>query len=214
MNAIKIDLYTDVICPWCLIGEHRLDQTIDRHFSHLSVDIEHHPVQLIPDTPALGLRFSDLMKSRGLDPDTVQRRPQAEALALGLKLDLSRQPNIFPTLKAHTLIRVARPLGIQHSLAVALATAYFIGGRNISETSVLAEIAVEHGFDKTDAERSVESPVELEVTRAQAREASDQGIRGVPHFVFNGDVTLTGHHPESAFVAAITEARQRVRTVN
>ncbi len=98
MNAIKIDLYTDVICPWCLIGEHRLDQTIDRHFSHLSVDIEHHPVQLIPDTPALGLRFSDLMKSRGLDPDTVQRRPQAEALALGLKLDLSRQPNIFPTL--------------------------------------------------------------------------------------------------------------------
>src|SRR5579871_4481370 len=119
MSALKIDLYGDTVCPWCIIGQHRLDKVLKERFPGLAVDIEHHPVLLMPDTPPEGSRIPDLLKARyGVtDPSVAFARPHAEAKASGLDLDLNRQPYAYPTLDAHTLIRLARARRTQHALA-------------------------------------------------------------------------------------------------
>ena len=123
MSTLKIDLYTDIACPWCLIGHHRLDTVIARHFGGLAIDIEHHPLLLFPDCPPQGMNIAELMQARGLDPLLVRARPEAEARAAGLALDLGRQPMLHPTVGGHTLIRLARARRTQHALSRAIAAA-------------------------------------------------------------------------------------------
>jgi len=145
----RIDLYTEVTCPWCIVGLHRLDKVLAERFSGLEVDIHHHPVLLLPDAPAAGLHIPDLLRTRyGLtDPTTAFARPEAEARASGLNLDLSRQPRTYPTQAAHALILAAGERGTQHALAVAITRAYFLEAKNIGNADVLADLAVAHGFE-------------------------------------------------------------------
>jgi predicted DsbA family dithiol-disulfide isomerase len=203
---MKIDLYSDIVCPWCLIGQRRLDQVLGKRFPDLDVDIEHHPFMLMPDCPPEGLRMADLMKSRGMDPVAIRARPEAEARAVGLALDLGRQQFVYPTIGGHTLIRLARAFGTQHELAKAFEVANFVEARNIADADVLADIAADHGFGRAEAKRLVRSAEELNITRRAAADAAGLGIRGVPHFVFNGGVSIGGSQSEDAFVAAIQQA--------
>lgn len=91
---LKIDLYMEITCPWCIIAHHRLDKVLAERFPELEVDIRQHPVLLLPNAPAEGLYIPDLLLSRyGVtDPKASFARPEAEARASGLDLDLSRQP--------------------------------------------------------------------------------------------------------------------------
>jgi predicted DsbA family dithiol-disulfide isomerase len=84
MKKIAITIYTDIICPWCLIGQTRLDHVLSNYFSDLDVEIEHQPVILVPDCPPSGLKIADLLLARGMDPVAVQSRTEKEAQAVGL----------------------------------------------------------------------------------------------------------------------------------
>ncbi len=189
--TIKIDLYTDFVCPWCLIGTKRLDNILQRQFSQADIDIEHHPVFLDPDCPEGGVLIADILKARfgAFDAKTMFARPEAEARAVGIDLDMSKQPSMYPTAAGHTLIRLARPLGTQHQLAMALSSAYFLQQRNIGDLDVLADIASEHGFSREDARAAAASPDQLAVTRKAAAASKAAGVKGVPHLVVNGVVT-------------------------
>ena len=208
MSILKIDLYTDIACPWCLIGHHRLDAVIARHFDSLAIDIEHHPVILIPDCPPEGMNIAELMRARGLDPLAVRSRPEAEARAAGLTLDLGRQQTLYATIKGHTLIRLARERGTQHALSKAIAEANFIDARNIGDSEVLADIASTYGFEREEAKRLVESAHEIAATRRAAAESAARGVRSVPQFFFNGSVSLSGHQSEEAFADTIRSQLQ------
>jgi predicted DsbA family dithiol-disulfide isomerase len=205
MTALKIDLYTDVCCPWCIIGQHRLDKVLGERFPRLAVDIEHHPVILMPDCPPEGARIPDLLKSRyGItDPAAAWARPHAEAQASGLDLDLSHQPFAYPTRDAHTLIRIARSHGTQHALANAISRAYFLGALNISDPQVLADIAVRHGFDRSEAIKWVTDVDERAKTQLQATRSHEVGVKSVPHCVFGGHISLVGGRSEDELSAAV-----------
>ena len=203
MSVIKIDLYTDIACPWCLIGHHRLDDVIAKNFSDLAIDIEHHPVILIPDCPPEGVNIAELMQARGVDPIAMRTRPEAEARTAGLVLDLGRQPTLYPTIKGHTLIRLARERGTQHALSKAIAAANFIDARNIDDSDVLADIAAAYGFEREEAKQLVQSAAELAITRQAAADSAAHGVRSVPQFFFNGAISLNGHQSEAAFIEAI-----------
>jgi len=200
--SMKIDLYTDIVCPWCLIGQHRLDSILSTRFRDLRVDIEHHPVILIPDCPPHGIKIADLMSSRGIDQTAMRIRTEGEARKTGIALELDRQPFLFPSVEGHTLIRMARRRGTQHALALALSVANF-EGRNIADREVLADIASSHGFTKNEIDQIIRWDAELEVTRAAAAVSAAKGVRSVPHFVFDGSVALNGHQSEDAFVEGI-----------
>lgn len=210
MTKLTIDLYTELSCPWCIIGLHRLDKVLAERFRELDVDIRHHPVILL-ECPPEGFKILDLMKSRyGItDPVKAWERPHSEARASGLDLDLARQPFAYPTVAAHTLIRLAGSRGTQHSLAVALTWAYFQDAANIGDANVLADIAAAHGFERDEAYRLATDSGEIAATRDDVAASRAQGVTSVPHFVFGEHIVLNGGRSEDELAAAILRAALR-----
>lgn len=204
---LHIDLYTDIVCPWCIVGQHRLDKVLAERFPGLAVDIRHHPVLLMPDAPAAGVYIPDMLRSRyGVtDPKVAFARPEAEARASGLELDLSRQLWAYPTWPAHALILAARARGTQHPLAVAITEAYFLGAMNIADADVLAEIAADHGFDRAEARAIALDPAQRERVEQAAAQSAAAGVRSVPHFVFGDRLAINGGRSEDDLALAIQE---------
>src|SRR3954471_20794609 len=152
MRTLKIDLFTDIVCPWCLVGSARLDQAITALPDDVVVDIENHPFYLDPNTPPEGVDVAQMLREKyGRDPKEMWARVEGEAKKSGIDLDLSQQPRSFPTQKAHTIIRLARDKGTQHDLANAIASAYFLDHSQVNEDEVLAGIATQFGFTREEA---------------------------------------------------------------
>jgi len=206
-RIVKVDLFTDIVCPWCLIGSARLDKAIAALPVEITVDVENHPFYLDPNTPSEGYDVAEMLRAKyGRDPKAIWARAEGEAKKSGIDLDLSKQPRTFPTQKAHTLIRLARPKGTQHALANAIAAAYFLEHRQVNEPEVLAEIATGHGFTHEEALGDIADPRELEVSHELAISAAQQGIQGVPFFVFEGRFAMSGAQPEEVFEMAFKRA--------
>ena len=207
-TMLQIDLYTEITCPWCIIGHHRLDKVLAERFPELEVDIRQHPVLLLPDAPAEGLYIPDLLRSRyGVtDPKASFARPEAEARASGLDLDLSRQPWTYRTQAAHGLVLAARERGTQHRLAVAITHAHFLEAKTISDADVLADIAVAHGFERQEARAIALDPEQHRRVEQEAAKAMAAGVRSVPHFVFGGRIAINGGRGEDEIASAIREA--------
>jgi predicted DsbA family dithiol-disulfide isomerase len=207
-TMLQIDLYTEITCPWCIIGHHRLDKVLAERFPELDVDIRQHPVLLLPDAPAEGLYIPDLLRSRyGVtDPKASFARPEAEARASGLDLDLSRQPWAYRTQAAHGLILAARARGTQHQLAVAITDAHFLQAKNISDADILADIAVAYGFEREEARAIALDPEQHRRVEREATRSTAAGVRSVPHFVFGGRIAINGGRSEGEIASAIREA--------
>lgn len=206
MKTIKIDVFTDVVCPWCLVGSVRLDKAIAALPEDVDVVVENHPFYLDASTPKEGVVVADMLRQRyGKEPKEMWERVENEARKSGIDLDLSQQPRMFPTAKAHTITRLARPNGNQHELANAIADAYFLEHRQINDDNVLADIAVEYGFDRGDALDAMNDENELAITEQLATQASQQGIRGVPFFVFGEKYALSGAQPQEVFEQALAK---------
>lgn len=205
---LQIDLYTEIACPWCIIGHHRLDKVLVERFPDMDVDIRQHPVLLLPDAPADGLYIPDLLLKRyGVtNPKAAFARPEAEARASGFELDLSRQPWTYRTQAAHGLILAAQGRATQHRLAVAITDAYFLEAKNISDADVLADIAVAYGFDREEARTIALDPEQHRRVEQEAARSMAAGVRSVPHFVFGEQVAINGGRSEDEIASAIREA--------
>ena len=206
-KQLKIDVFTDVVCPWCIVGSARLDAAIAALPDDIDVVVENHPFYLDPNTPAEGVVVADMLRDKyGKEPSEMWERVESEARKAGVELDLSKQPRMFPTKRAHTITRLAKPLGNQHELANAIANAYFLEHRQINDDNVLADIAVEFGFDRGDAIDAMNDENGLAITEKLATDAAAQGIRGVPFFVFGEKYALSGAQPPEVFERALAQA--------
>lgn len=200
-------MFTDVVCPWCIVGSARLDAAIAALPDDVDVVVENHPFYLDPNTPAKGVVVADMLREKyGRNPEEMWAHVEGEARKAGVELDLSKQPRMFPTKKAHTITRLAKPLGNQHELANAIANAYFLEHRQINDDNVLADIAAEFGFDRGDAIDAMNDENELAITGKLATDAAAQGIRGVPFFVFGEKYALSGAQPPEVFERALAQA--------
>ena len=205
-RTIKVDLFTDVVCPWCLIGSKRLDDAIAKLPADVTVDVENLPFYLDPNTPPEGYDVAEMLRSKyGRDPKTIWAHAEEQARLSGIDLDLSKQPRTFPTQKAHTLVRLARAKGTQHKLANAIAWQYFMEHRLVNEPDVLADIATCYGFTREEALADVSDPRELETSHQMAVWAAQQGIQGVPFFVFDNRFALSGAQPAEVFDMAFAK---------
>jgi predicted DsbA family dithiol-disulfide isomerase len=207
MSPLTIDIVSDVICPWCLIGTRRLDETLAT-LPDLPIAVRYHPFLLDPATPPEGVDLRErLRKKYGGDPEAMFARVEAAARDAGIPLDFARVRRTVPTLPAHTLLRHAAPLGTQQALARALFDAYFLEGRDVGKPDVLAELATRHGFEADAVRTLLADPAELEQTRADAAAMVEQGITGVPFFIFGERVAVSGAQPPDVLRAAIARAR-------
>ena len=203
-KLLKIDVFTDVVCPWCLVGSARLDQAIAKLPDSVEVVVENHPFYLDPNVPQEGVDVGEMLKQKyGREPSEMWERVESEAQKAGISLDLSRQPRMFNTAKAHTITRLSKPNGNQHELANAIAEAYFLLHRQINDDNVLADIAVEFGWDRGDALDAINDENELSITAQLATSAAQQGIRGVPFFVFGEKYALSGAQPDGVFAQVL-----------
>jgi Predicted dithiol-disulfide isomerase involved in polyketide biosynthesis len=203
-KLLKIDVFTDVVCPWCLVGSARLDRAVAELPEDVEVVIENHPFYLDPTVPPEGVDVGEMLRAKyGRDPSEMWARVEGEAKKAGIALDLSRQPRMFNTAKAHTITRMSRANGNQHELANAIAAAYFLEHRQINDDNVLADIAVAHGWDRGDALDAMNDAHELAITEQLATDAAAQGIRGVPFFVFGEKYALSGAQPDEVFRQAL-----------
>jgi len=207
VRLLKIDVFTDVVCPWCLVGSVRLDKALAALPDDVEVSVENHPFYLDPTVPPEGVDVGAMLKEKyGRDPAEMWARVEGEAKKSGIDLDLSRQPRMFNTAKAHTVTRLSKPNGNQHELANAIAEAYFLDHRQINDDNVLADIAAEFGWDRGDALDVMNDANELAITEQLATSAASQGIMGVPFFVFAEKYALSGAQPEEVFAQALEKA--------
>ncbi|UXN74966.1 DsbA family oxidoreductase [Devosia sp. A8/3-2] len=205
-KILKIDVFTDVVCPRCTVGSARLDTALAALPDDIEVVVENHPFYLDPSVPPEGVDVREMLRAKyGKDPREMWARVEDEAKKAGIELDLSKQPRMFNTAKAHTITRLAKPLGIQHELANAIAEAYFLEHRQINDDNVLADIAVAFGYDRGDALDAMNDENELAITEQLATDAAQQGIRGVPFFIFGEKYALSGAQPAEVFDKALAQ---------
>ena len=205
--CITIDLFSDVVCPWCYIGAKRLEQALAGMTNELTAEICYHPFLLDPSLPPGGTSLPEKLRQKyGVDPKQLFVRVEGAARDSGLELDLSLQTMTYPTDAAHTLLRHAHAKCTQLALADALFRAYFVEAKNIADPQVLAVVAAEHGFDRDEALELATCATELELTREEALSAARGGIRGVPFFIFDGRFAVSGAQHVSILQAAMRKA--------
>ena len=173
-NVMRIDVYSDIACPWCFIGLRRLQSVIDDWNGDVEFQVEHRAYMLNPDVPAGGIdSHAEISRKYGTsDLRPMFARVEAAARDTGIDLDLSRQTRGYSTVGAHTLLRHASSKGTQSELADAFFIAYFMEARDISDTAVLTEIATSHGFSADEVAGILGDDAELSATRDEARQAS------------------------------------------
>ena len=204
-TPLQVDLFADIVCPWCYLGSERLERVLAS--LGRPARIVHHPFLLDPNTPEAGDDIpARLRRKYGVPPERLWARLEAEARKSDLELDLSKQRLSFPTARAHTLLRFAAAKGTQRALVRALYRANFQDARNINDPAVLAEIAVPHGFTADEVARLGADEAALAETRDEARAAAGAGIDGVPFFVFGERLAVAGAQPEAVLRQAIEQA--------
>ncbi|MEM9523196.1 MAG: DsbA family oxidoreductase [Pseudomonadota bacterium] len=204
---VKLDVLSDPICPWCLIGKAQLDRALKNRPDHPFV-IEWHPFQLNPDMPRDGMdRQNYLVAKFGSRSDAarVYARIAEAAETAGVNIDfggIKRTPN---TLNAHRLIHWAGIERRQTPVVAALFRAYFEDGRDIGNDDVLVNIAKEAGLDGAMVRQLLSGDADAEDVRARDTHARDRGVTGVPTFVVEHRHVLPGAQPSELWEQVIDE---------
>lgn len=204
---VKLDILSDPICPWCLIGKTQLDRALAAR-DGTPFEIEWHPFQLNPDMPAGGMDRRTYLETKFGGREAAARtyaRIDAAARAAGLEIDfgaIARTPN---TLDAHRLIFWAGIEGRQGAVVDALFAAYFFEGRDIGDADTLADIADAAGMDAAVVHRLLAGDADrAEVLRADAA-AREMGVTGVPTFIVAGRHAVPGAQPPELWLQVIDE---------
>ena len=203
----KLDILSDPICPWCLIGKAQLERALEARPDHPFV-IEWHPFQLNPDMPPEGMdRRAYLEEKFGGKERAVQiyaRIAQnAEAAGVAINFEgINRTPN---TLDSHRLIHWAGIEGAQHRVVSSLMKAYFQEGRDIGDRDVLADIADSAGLDAAVIRKLLDSPADADDIRARDQAAREMGVNAVPTFIVAGKHAVPGAQPTEVWLKVIDE---------
>jgi predicted DsbA family dithiol-disulfide isomerase len=211
-DAIKVDVWSDVACPWCYIGKRNLEVGLElyRYVSgRPDVEVEYHSFELSPDTPIDfdGGEIEYLMSVKGIDRDAAEAmldRVTSIAADAGLEYQMASVKHTR-TVKAHELVHYAKARGLQAEMKERLLRAYFVEGRHIGRDDELADLGAEIGLDRDDILRSLAADEHLEAVRDDQRQALAYGIHGVPFFVLDGRYGLSGAQPPDAFAAALAQ---------
>ncbi|MCR2785581.1 MULTISPECIES: DsbA family oxidoreductase [unclassified Microbacterium] len=205
-DAIKIDVWSDIACPWCYIGKRNLENGLAAASADDDapvVEVTYHSFELSPDTPVDfdGDELQFLADHKGMPREQVQQmldRVVGVAAEAGLqyRFDLLKHTN---TVKAHELLHFAKAQGRQLEMAERLMAAYFTEGRHLGRIDDLVALAAEVGLDADATREALESQRHLPDVRADQAQAQAYGISGVPFFVIDGKYGVSGAQPPEAF---------------
>ncbi|SFR49692.1 DsbA family oxidoreductase [Litoreibacter janthinus] len=209
---IKLDIISDVICPWCYIGKAHLDRALEANPDH-PFTIEWHPFQLNPTMPENGMDRREYLEHKfGGKEGAVRVYAQIAqaAEAAGLDIDfgaIQRTPN---TINAHRLIHWAGLEGRQTAVVSKLFKAYFKEGRDIGDINVLLDIAEAAEMDRAMVERLFATDQDVADIRARDANARERGVSGVPTFVVANQHVLSGAQQPDLWGNVIGEINEQL----
>lgn len=207
-QVLTIDVYSDVVCPWCFIGKRRLEQALDTVKERDSVRVIWRPFQLNPTMPKAGMDRRVYLEAKFGSPGelkAIQERVAAVGIGVGIEFAFDRIARTPNTFDAHRLIWFAQQQGRQDAVVEALFHGYFAEGFNIGEAELLVSLAERAGLDRDKVIRLLQSEEGVDTVRQEEARGHQLGIRGVPYFVLNGKTGLSGAQPVETFVAAIKQ---------
>ena len=208
-EPIKVDIWSDVQCPWCYIGKRKFEAGAAEFGGE--VEVEYHSFELAPDTPVdfEGTPIDYLSQRKGVAPEQAKQmidRVTGIAKAVGLDYDYDHvhQTN---TVISHELLHFAKSKGRQLEMKERLLKAYFVNGEHVGRIPDLVEIAVELGFDRVEVTEALESHRFLADVKADVAQAQAFGIQGVPFFVIDGKYGVSGAQEAATFANVLEQVR-------
>jgi predicted DsbA family dithiol-disulfide isomerase len=209
-QPVRIDVVSDIVCPWCFIGKHRLEKAIALN-PDIPVEVHWRPYFLNDWIPREGIsreqylttKFGSAERYKG-----IAQRVSAAAAAEGLTYamdKISRQPN---TLDAHRLIRWADEIGKAAEMKQRLMDLYFTEGADLTNHTVLAQAAADIGLDAEATRKALASDKDVAEIEREALSAKEAGIDGVPCFIFGGKFAISGAQAPEDLAEAIERMAQ------
>lgn len=202
---MRIDIWSDVVCPWCAIGMARFERALSQF--HGDIEIRLHPFQLDPEAPIPGvparLRYE---KKFGEEAPAMLERVTAAAAEEGLTFDFDRALTAN-TFDAHRAIAFAARSGREFDMERALFEAYFADGKDISDRSVLAGLATEIGLDGPALTEHLDGNAGVDQLVRELSDAFDRGITAVPTFVFEDEFAVPGAVDTPTFLRILEQMR-------
>lgn len=207
---IVVDIWSDIMCPFCYMGDALLHQAAEACGQDL--EIRYHSFQLMPHLPAdHAVDLAELLeKERGFpraQAAEMNRQVAARAAQVGLTYNMD-EAVATNTRAAHRLIHFAGRHGRQYAMVERLFRAYLTDGLNIGDHAVLASLAAEIGLDRHAAEEALAGDAFGDMVDADIAQAREIGINGVPFFVFNGKYAVSGAQPVDVFRQVLAKAAE------
>jgi predicted DsbA family dithiol-disulfide isomerase len=204
-----VDVISDVICPWCYIGKKRLEKAIAALDSQHRVQVRWLPFQLNPTMPKEGIsrkeyrirKFGSWERSLELDTKVV-----AVGETEGIHFAFDRIEQTPNTVNAHRLIWLADQQGCQDAIVESLFLAYFTEGRDISNRQTLIDVVAEAGLERHRAEAMLNSEEGMDAIKEAQELSRWHQVDGVPFFIINNEITLSGAQEPDVFLDAFREA--------
>jgi predicted DsbA family dithiol-disulfide isomerase len=216
---MHIDIISDVVCPWCYIGKRNLEKALSLYEAEnpgaaqdqdeTTPTITWHPFQLNPDLPVEGMPRDEYTSSKFGGPERAREiyaRVASAGTEAGIDFrfdDIGRQPN---TVAAHQLILLAADSNVQDGVVESLFKGYFLEGRDLTDRETLLELAERGGLAREDGESCLAREDTRSEIEKQDRHARSLGVEGVPFFIFNQKLAVSGAQPPDVLVRAMTQA--------
>jgi predicted DsbA family dithiol-disulfide isomerase len=210
---VHIDIYSDIVCPWCYVGKRRLERALAQLNGGAQARITWRPFQLNPTMPLDGMDRTAYIKakfgsSEAFGQMKIQLLTAGEDERIPFAFEkIQRTPNTFA---AHRLVWYAAQQGKQGEVVEALFRAYFLEGKNIGDLKIITHVAGEAGLDRTETEKFLATDNGTVEVKAEEAVGRRLGISGVPYFVLNGTVSISGAQPPDIFVSAFQQAEKTV----
>ena len=205
---IKIDVVSDVVCPWCYIGKRRLEKAIEQLKGQIDVEVEFHPFELNPDMPKEGKNQKEHLTNKFGGADRYKQitsNVTKVAAEEGLKFNFDKQEVSPNTRDAHRIIRYAKSEGKQAVVKEAFMKAYFEDGIDLSKNENLLSIATKAGLDTPKVSSLLNSDEGLVEVELEERTYAQRGITSVPYFIINNTYGVSGAQPTEVFEKALLD---------
>lgn len=198
---LRIDIYSDTVCPWCFIGKRRLERALAAR-GEPGVSINWRPFQLNPDMPVMGMEQSAYLSAKFGSPERAEsvyaaigRAGHSERIPFNFEA-VTRMPN---TVQSHRLIRFAERYNRQDAIVEALFKAFFLDGEDIGSSALLTRLGRQVGLDGTDLAHYLDGDEDRDAILAEDLRARRMGIKAVPSFIIDGAYAISGAQEPEAF---------------
>ncbi|MFM2587173.1 DsbA family oxidoreductase [Vibrio sp. TBV020] len=212
MNKVRIDIVSDVVCPWCIIGYKRLETALATLEDSVEADIQWHPFELNPAMPPEGQNLREHLKEKygTTDEASISARETLTSLGqeVGFNFQFNDEMRIYNTRKAHQLLMWAQSEGKQFDLELILFQAYFSEGRNIADPDVLIACAESVGLDAETVKSVINDESWAEAVATTEQQWLEAGINAVPAIIINRKHLISGAQTTDLLVSAIEQIIQ------